>query len=174
MKRPASFGGVHFSRVKGQLPDWRTLRMNRVITLALLGLGLAAFTPGQGVGNTSQVKDGKQIRVQATASPTSLDFGDQVVQTIGKELTVTITNKTDKPIEIRSVDTTQDGEDFVVDYENNQCADLAIETGKSCSIGVVFYPLLLGERKSFLLITYDNADDPQRISLRGNSIKANR
>ena len=74
--------------------------MNRVITLALLGLGLAAFTPGQGVGNTSQLKDGKQIRVQATASPTSLDFGDQVVQTIGKELTVTITNNTDKPIEI--------------------------------------------------------------------------
>jgi hypothetical protein len=147
--------------------------MKRVITIALLAFGLAAVTPGQDVSKTSPGKDGKQTFLQATASPASLDFGNQVVQTISTPLRVTLTNNTDKPIEIRRVDMSEDGEDFVVadDYE---FIDTAIEAGKSCSIGVVFFPLLVGERTSFLLITYDDPDHPQRISLKGNGTKPSR
>ena len=147
--------------------------MKRVITLALLAFGLATFTPGQEVSKTSQGKDGKQIFLQATASPASLDFGDQVIQTTSKPLRVTLTNNTDKPIKIRRVDMSQDGADFVAD-DDYEFIDMAIEPGKSCSIGVVFFPLLVGERTAFLLITYDDADHPQKISLKGKGIKASR
>lgn len=140
------------------------------MTLVLLAFGLAALTLAQAVSSVSQGRDGKQIRTQAAANPTNLDFGDQVVQTIGKELMVTLTNSSDKPLEIRSFDTAQDGEDFVVDYEIDGCRGAAIDAGKSCKVGVVFYPLIVGERRSFLLITYDDPDNPQKISLRGKGI----
>lgn len=104
--------------------------------------------------------------------PASLDFGDQVLQTISKQLKVTLTNNTDGPIKISGVDTSDaDGQDFVVDYDDDECTDETIEPGKSCSIGVVFFPLMAGERKSFLLITYGDPDNPQKISLKGNGIK---
>ena len=143
--------------------------MYRTVALAMLALGLAAFTAGQGAGNTSQGTDGKQIRVQATASPASLDFGDQVVQTTSKPLSITLTNNTDKPIEIRRVDIS-DGGDFVLD-DDDEFVYTSIEAGKSCRIGVVFFPLSVGERTAFLLVTYDDPNRPQKISLKGNGIK---
>jgi HYDIN/CFA65/VesB family protein len=147
--------------------------MKRVVTLALLAFGLAAFTPGQDVSKTSQGKDGKQISLQATASPASLDFGDQVVQTIGKPLRVTLTNNTDQPIRISGIDIAEEGEDFVIDtnYGNDDCTAGTIGAGKSCNIRVAFFPLLVGQRTSFLLIAYDDANQPQKISLKGNGIK---
>src|SRR5882762_4953739 len=75
--------------------------MKRLITLALLAFGLAAFTPGQDVSKTSQGKDGKRVLLQA--SPAGLAFGDQVIQTISKSLRVTLTNNTGQPIEISRV-----------------------------------------------------------------------
>lgn len=145
--------------------------MNRAMTLALLAFGLAAFIPGQAVSKTPQGTDGKQVSPQATASPASLDFGDQAVETISKQLRVTFTNTSNKPIEIRGVDT-GDGhwEDFEAD--DDACTGVPIEAGKSCSVGVVFTPHGVGARRSFLLITYDDSDYRQKISLKGNGIKA--
>ena len=147
--------------------------MKRVLVLALLAFGLAGFTLGQDAKKTSQGKDGKQITLQATASPASLVFGNQVVQTFGKPLRVTLTNNTDKPIRISGIDIAEEGEDFVIDtnYGNDDCAAGAIEAGKSCNIRVAFFPLLVGERTSFLLITYDDPDHPQKISLKGTGIE---
>ncbi len=144
--------------------------MKRVIVLALLAFGLAGFAPEQDVSTTSSGSIGKQTSLQATASPAGLDFGDQVVQTTSKPLSVTLTNNTDKPIEIRRVDMSEDGEDFVVD-DDYEFMDMAIEAGKSCRIGVVFFPLLVGKRTAFLLITYDHSNSTQKIPLKGNGIK---
>ena len=52
--------------------------MNRAIILTLLAFGLAAFTLGRSVSETFQGKAENGVLVQATASPGSLDFGDQV------------------------------------------------------------------------------------------------
>jgi len=144
--------------------------MNRAVILVLLAFGLAALTPGQSLNNPSPERAGKETSLHATASPASLDFGDQVVQTTSKPLSVTLTNNTDKPIQIKRVDTSEDGADFVVD-DDYEFLDTTIEAGKSCSVGVVFFPLYLGERTAFLLITYDDANSPQKIRLRGNGIK---
>lgn len=144
--------------------------MKQVAVLAMLAFGLAGFAPGQDVNKTSPRKDGKQTSLQATASPESLDFGNQVIQTTSKPLTVTLTNNTDKPIEIRRVDMSEDGEDFVID-DDYEFIDTPIDAGKSCRIGVVFYPLLVGERTAYLLITYDDPSSPQKIFLKGNGIK---
>src|SRR6185295_13450451 len=115
--------------------------MNLTMTLALLALGFVTFTPGQVGNKTPQQKDEKPIQLQATATPATLDFGDQVIQTASKSLKVTLTNNTGKPIEISSVDTS--GEDFVVDTDSyeDDCAEETIEAGKSCNIRVVFFPL---------------------------------
>lgn len=147
--------------------------MKRIIVLALLAFGLAGFTPGQDVSKTSQEENGKQTTLRATASPASLDFGNQGVQTFGNPLRVTLTNNTDKPIGISGIDIAEDGEDFVIDtnYGNDDCTAGAIEAGKSCNIRVAFFPLLAGTRTSFLLIAYDDADHPQKISLKGNGLK---
>jgi hypothetical protein len=142
--------------------------MKRVITLALLAFGLPAFTLGQDASKRSQGKDGKQILL--SASPASLDFGDQVVQTLSKQLRVTLTNNTDKRIEISRVDPAEGHwEDF--EDDDDPCTGIPIEAGKSCSIGVIFSPHGLGARSSFLLITYDDPDHPQKILLKGNGIK---
>lgn len=66
--------------------------MKQVMTLALLAFGLAAFTHGQNVSETSQRKDQGQGPAQASAA--GLDFGDQEVQTISKQLGIVLTNKT--------------------------------------------------------------------------------
>lgn len=144
--------------------------MKRVITLALLAFGLSAFTPGQNITKTSQWKERKQSSPPATASPASLDFGDQEIQLLSKQLRVTLTNNTSKPIEISRVETGEgDWEDFEAD--DDPCTGVSIEPGKSCSIGVIFSPRGVGARSSFLLITYDDPDHPQKISLKGNGIK---
>ena len=145
--------------------------MNRAITLVLLAFGLAAFTLGQSVSETSQGKAENRVLVQATASPGSLDFCDQVVETMSKQLRVTLTNKTDKPIQVTRVHIVQgDWEDFEAD--DDPCTGVPIEAGESCSIGVMFNPNGVGVRSSFLAITYDDEDHPQTIPVKGNGIKA--
>jgi len=145
--------------------------MKRVIALALVMFGLSSFTVGRNVTGTSQAKDRKQSPPAASASPTSLDFGDQVLQTISKQSRVTLINNTDASIKVNRVDMDVKGDDFVFDFDDEDCTGEAIEPGKSCSIPVFFFPLVAGERRSFLLITYDDPDHPQKISLRGNGIK---
>lgn len=144
--------------------------MQRMIVLALLAFGLAGFTPGQEVNETSQRK---QITPHATASPASLTFGNQVIQTMSKPLRLTLTNNTHNPIRISGIDIAEQGQDFVIDdanYGNDDCTAGAIEAGKSCDIRVVFFPLLVDERSSFLLITYDDPGHPQKVSLKGIGI----
>jgi hypothetical protein len=150
--------------------------MKRIIVPALLLFGLAGFTLGQDVSKTSHEESGNQTTLRAIASPPRLDFGNQAVQTFGKPLRVTLTNNTDKPIRISGIDMAQEGEDFVIDtnYGNDDCTAGAIGAGTSCNIRVAFFPLLVGERTSFLLITYDDPDHPQKISLKGTGIKPSR
>jgi hypothetical protein len=148
--------------------------MKRIIILALLAFGLAGFASGQDVSETAPGKDGKQIILQA--SPARLSFGNQAVQTTSKPLSLTLTNTTDKPIRISGIDIAGGGEDFIINsnYGNDDCAAGEIEAGKSCNIRVVFFPLVVDERASFLLITYDEPDHPQKISLKGIGIKPSR
>ena len=145
--------------------------MNRAMILALLAFGSAAFIPGQAVSKTPQGRDGKQVPPQATASPASLDFGDQEVLLLSKQLRVILTNNTGKPIEINRVETAEGNwEDFEAD--DDACTGTSIEAGNRCSIGVIFSPRGVGARSSFLLITYDDEDHPQKIPLKGNGIKS--
>lgn len=65
------------------------------------------------------------------------------------------------------------GQDFVVEHDY-EFMDQAIEAGKSCTIGVVFFPLLVGERTALLSIIYDDPYHPQKISLKGNGINPSR
>jgi hypothetical protein len=138
--------------------------MKRVMTFALLAFGLAALTSGQGVSEASQ---GKQVLLPV--SPASLDFGDQALQTLSKQLRVTLTNNTDRRIDISRVET---GEGHWEDFEadDDPCTGIPIEAGKSCSIGVIFSPRAVGARRSYLLITYGDSDYSQRIALKGNGI----
>jgi hypothetical protein len=143
--------------------------MKRIMILALLAFGLAVFALGKNASEKLQADYRKQPSVQASANPASLDFGDQEVQTISKQLRIALTNGTGKPIEIRGVDTEGHWQDFEVDDDG--CTGVPIEAGKSCSIGIIFSPAGVGPRSSFLLITYDDPDHPQKIPLKGNGIK---
>jgi hypothetical protein len=53
--------------------------MKRVITLALLAFALASFPPVQNASETSRGKGQEPSPTRASASPESLDFGDQAL-----------------------------------------------------------------------------------------------
>jgi hypothetical protein len=143
--------------------------MKRIMIFALLAFELAVFASGKNVSEPPQANDRQSAAAQANANPASLDFGSQEIQTISNKLIVTLTNKTDKPIKVRDVDTSGGHwEDFEDDYG---CIGIPIAPGESCKVGVTFSPLEVGARSSFLLITYDDQDHPQKIPLKGNGIK---
>jgi|SRR5882724_5907918 len=150
--------------------------MKIIIAIVLLAFGSSAFISGQDVTKKVQGNDRKQRSAQVTLSPASWDFGNQGVMTTSKPVRVTLANKTDKPIQIRRINMSgKGGEEFIFDYnyDYDECTDIdvTIEPGKSCSVGVVFYPIEPGQRASFLLVSYDDPDNPQKIPLRGNGIE---
>lgn len=143
-------------------------------TLILLAIGLLSFGSGANVSHAAQGKTANRPFAQASASATSLDFGNQVVDTVSKVIWIKLSNNTDKRIQIRRVDTVGGG-DFVVDSLADGCTDSEIDVGKDCSIGVVFFPLVEGKRTGFVHIIYEeDQDNPQKITLNGNGIKTNK
>jgi len=135
----------------------------------MLVFALAAFTLAQSASHLLQAANQKQNFSQASASPEGLDFGDQEVQTRSRQLRITLTNRTNRPISISGVDPGEGNwEDFEAD--DDECTGVPIAPGRSCSIGVIFSPLEVGARSAFLLVTYDDSDEVQKIPVKGNAV----
>jgi len=97
---------------------------------------------------------------EATLSPTSLSFSDQLVGTTSAPQAVTVTNTGNLPLTITSL--TGSG-DFA---QTNTCGS-SVAAGASCTISVTFAPTVPGTRTGAITITDDAPGGPHIVSLTG-------
>jgi hypothetical protein len=117
------------------------------------------------------------ILLQAAAvqlSTTSLNFGDQLVNTTSGVMQVTLTNTgtatlnfTSFNVQISTGDTTPSP-----DFQSNNTCGNSLGTGLSCTINAFFTPSLPGLRTGVIKIIDDASDSPQFITLSGTGLSA--
>ena len=98
-------------------------------------------------------------------SPTSLSFGNQVINTAGAAKAVTLTNS--NPIALAITSIVPSG-DF---SQTNNCGT-SLSPHASCSINVTFTPIALGTRSGTLTITDGGTSSPQSVRLSGTGAAA--
>jgi Abnormal spindle-like microcephaly-assoc'd, ASPM-SPD-2-Hydin len=102
-----------------------------------------------------------------TLNPTSLSFGNQLINTTSPAQTVTLTNSGTAPLTISSIgDTGTNAGDFT---ETNTCpiSPSTLAAGAQCTINVTFRPSATGSRSASLSITDNAAGSPQIAPLSG-------
>jgi hypothetical protein len=97
-------------------------------------------------------------------SPSSVNFGNQLVGTKSSPLTVRLKNPSSVPLEISAIQIA--GVDLTDFGETNNCRH-TLAVGSSCAINVTFTPKAKGTRIGVLEII-DTAQSPQRIRLTGH------
>jgi hypothetical protein len=103
----------------------------------------------------------------ATPSPTSLAFGNQILNTTSPAQVVTITNSSAVTLTIASVAVTGgNAGDFA---QTNTCSTPVPAAG-TCTISVTFTPTASGARASAVVVTDNAADSPQSIALTGTGV----
>jgi YD repeat-containing protein len=100
-----------------------------------------------------------------TVSPTSLSFGNQVVNTTSAAKTVTLKNGQTVVLTISAIAITGD-------YAQTNNCGTSLNAGASCTISVTFTPTTTGTRTGTLTITDNAANSPQTVPLTGNGVVA--
>jgi uncharacterized repeat protein (TIGR03803 family) len=100
-----------------------------------------------------------------TFSPTSVNFGNQVIDTTSTAHKVTVTNTGTSTLDISGVSTTGD---FAV--SSNTCGGAMLPVGSSCKISVTFTPTQLGPLTGTLNVTDNAPNSPQEEPLSGTGI----
>ena len=111
--------------------------------------------------NVSLTGSGSASAPGVGLAPTSLAFGNQLVNTTSAAKTVTLTNTGNAALTISSI--TSSG-DFAV--SNNPCG-ASLAAGANCVISVTFTPTAAGARTGTLTITDNAGGSPQMVSLTG-------
>jgi hypothetical protein len=101
------------------------------------------------------------------ASPSGLDFGDQVVGTTSDSQTATITNTGRAVLRIFGVGIS--GPNFG-DFAATTTCGSRLAAGGSCTIDVTFTPGARGDRHADLKIADDGGASPQAVSLTGTGV----
>ena len=101
-------------------------------------------------------------------SPSSLNFGNQTIDTSSAEQTVTLANNSGGPLTIASIAASGD-------YLALSNCPSTLDAGKSCTIGVSFTPTVYGADNGMLTVTDDNLGvngTLQTVSLTGAGVAA--
>ena len=101
-------------------------------------------------------------------SPSSLNFGNQPIDTSSPEQTVTLANNSGGPLTIASIAASGD-------YLALSNCPSTLDAGKSCTIGVSFTPTVYGTDNGTLTVTDDNLGvngTLQTVSLTGAGVAA--
>ena len=100
----------------------------------------------------------------ATPSPTSLTFASQNLGTSSAPQTVTITNTAAVPLTVSSIGITgTNANEFT---QSNTCTTVP-PSGGTCTVNVVFGPIVAGAASASLTITDNAANSPQTVPLSG-------
>lgn len=98
-------------------------------------------------------------------NPTTLTFGDQLVNTASNAQSVQVTNTGPSALWVKSV--ASDNADFT---SADTCVTAPIAAKSSCTINVTFKPSTTGSRNGKLSIVDNAADSPQTVTLTGNGV----
>ncbi len=129
---------------------------------------LAATNSGGGTGTT--VTAFVQQQPTASVNPTSLNFGNHVINTQSATQTVTLTNNGPETIGPLASITGADRGDFV--RINDRCtpASIFVPPGGTCTLGVAFHPKSTGAKNATLEIASNAANSPQKVALSGTGV----
>jgi uncharacterized protein YjdB len=107
---------------------------------------------------------------QTTLSPTSLGFGNQVVNQVSTARTVTFKNTQTSAVTINSIAISGTNAGDFAWSGNCPLSPQTLAAGKSCSITVTFKPSALGNRSATLTVTHSATTSPQHVTLTGTGI----
>jgi P pilus assembly chaperone PapD len=99
-----------------------------------------------------------------SASPTSINFGDQALGTRSGERTVTVTNTGSAPLAISGVTLGGDPDFEIVGGGGTA----TVAAGAAQTIRLTFAPTTVGERRGTLSISHNASGSPSQVSLVGN------
>jgi hypothetical protein len=125
---------------------------------------LVAGTYGRGVWEIPLLTAGVQM-ASATVSPASLDFEDQGQGTASDPQAVTLTNQGAIALLPTAVSTNGDFAKL-----NDNCSGAIVNTGESCTIGVMFSPTRLGSRTGQLTIQGNIGSGNVTVALIGTGV----
>ncbi|MEV6544579.1 discoidin domain-containing protein [Streptomyces sp. NPDC051665] len=166
-------GALHLSDASGAnltgavgLPatgDWQT--WGTATTQVTLPAGRQVLTldqdsGGWNINSLSLTASSGSPSAVLTASPGSLTFADQAVNTTGAAQTVTVTNFGTAAASLTGITA---GGDF---GQTNTCGN-SLAAGANCTVAVTFTPTASGTRTGTLTLTGDQSNSPTTVSLSG-------
>lgn len=126
---------------------------------------LIAGTYGRGIWQIPLLSAGTQFTT-GTASPASLTFAGQPVNSASATQNVTVTNTGGIGLAIGSLSTSGD---FT---ETDNCQNTVVDAGASCMIQVAFNPTLIGPRTGQVAVSANVAGGQLTVSLSGTGLAA--
>ncbi|MFJ9241778.1 discoidin domain-containing protein [Streptomyces sp. NPDC101776] len=170
----AAPGALHLSDASGtnltgavDLPatgDWQT--WGTATTHVTLPAGRQVLTLHQDSGGWNinhldfAVGSGGSPQAALTASPGSLAFADQTVNTTSAAQTVTVTNSGTATASFTGI--TADG-----DFAQTDTCGASLAAGAHCMVAVTFTPTALGTRTATLALTGNQSNSPTTVALSG-------
>lgn len=103
-----------------------------------------------------------------TLSPTSVSFGNWVVQTTSSNAIVTLKNNQTVALTIAGISTSGD----FAETSNCPLSPNALPPSASCTISVTFTPAVTGSRTGTLTVSDDASNSPQTEQLTGTGVSA--
>ncbi|MFH1654412.1 MAG: choice-of-anchor D domain-containing protein [Pseudomonadota bacterium] len=101
-------------------------------------------------------------------STTSLEFGDQTVESKSASQTVTLTNSGTADLSVDSVVISGEAADSFT--KNDDCHQKTLSSGSSCEIDIAFGPAEAGDQTALLQIDDNTSTTPQTISMDGTGL----
>jgi hypothetical protein len=140
-------------------------------TAAAKSATLTVKSDAAGSPNTVALKGtGVVEQAAATLTPSSLDFGNQVLKQASAVKTVTLKN--DGKAELGKLAFTVDGtdkKDFALDKKSTTCKT-TLAAGKDCTVGVIFTPTTAAAKSATLTIKSDAPGSPHTATLKGTGV----
>ncbi len=127
--------------------------------------GTTSLAGIQGVNSFGTVFAWSFTVVAPTFTPSSLNFGNQILNTTSAAKTITMKNPNVNPLGITGITASMG---FAV--SSNTCGG-SLAAGKSCSIGVTFTPTQTGKLTGTLSVADSAPNSPQNLPLTGTGVE---
>ena len=129
----------------------------------------ATLSVADNVGSSPQTVtlSGNGTAPQVNLAPTSVAFGNQLINTASASQTVTLTNGGTAPLSISTISLTGTN---AAEFATTSGCGASLGAGLSCNISVTFTPTATGLQTATLTVTDNASGSPQTVALTGSGI----